>query len=139
MTPPRGVAVGKLTFPRRPEEVPAARRFVRGALAGHPAASDGELLACELITNAVQHATDAAQVTVRVRCDHGVRVEVIDDGRTGLPHWRESTGWNEGGRGFHLIDEIAYRWGFHREPTGTCVWFELRADSCEGRGPQPPL
>jgi anti-sigma regulatory factor (Ser/Thr protein kinase) len=125
MTPPGDAVVGKLTFPRRLEEVPAARRFVRGALAGHPAASDGELLACELITNAVQHATDAVQVTVRVRCGHCVRVEVIDDGRTGLPHWRENSGWNEGGRGFHLVNEIAYRWGFHREPAGTCVWFEL--------------
>jgi anti-sigma regulatory factor (Ser/Thr protein kinase) len=122
---PGDPAAGKITFPRRPDEVPAARRFVRTALAGHPGSQDAELLACELITNAVQHAADAAEVTVRVTCHDRVRVEVIDDGRIGLPHWRESSGWDEGGRGFHLVNEIAYRWGFHREPNGTCVWFEL--------------
>jgi hypothetical protein len=29
-----------------------------------------------------------------------VQVDVIDDGRSGLPHWREATGQDEGGRGF---------------------------------------
>jgi hypothetical protein len=28
-------------------------------------------------------------------------------------------------RGFQLVNEIAQRWGFLRERTGTCVWFEL--------------
>ena len=54
-----------------------------------------------------------------------VHVDVIDDGRSGLPHWREATGQDEGGRGFQLVNEIAQRWGFRRERTGTCVWFEL--------------
>jgi len=114
------------TFGRRPEDVPAARRFVRAALGGHPAAFDAELLACELVTNAVQHATDAGWVTVAVmRRGVVVHVDVIDDGRGGLPHWREATGQDEGGRGFQLVNEIAQRWGFLREPGGTCVWFEI--------------
>lgn len=46
------------------------------------------------------------------------------DGRSGLPHWREATGQDEGGRGFQLVNETAWRWGFLRERTGTCVWFE---------------
>ena len=114
------------TFGRRPEDVPVARRFVREALDGHPAAFDAELLACELVTNAVQHATDAGWVTVAVM-HRGVvvHVDVIDDGRSGLPHWREATGRDEGGRGFQLVNEIAQRWGFMREPAGTCVWFEI--------------
>ena len=114
------------TFARRAEEVPVARRFVRDALADHPASSDAELLTCELVTNAVQHATDAADVTVAVtRRGPVVHVDVIDDGRSGLPHWREATGQDEGGRGFQLVNEIAQRWGFLRERAGTCVWFEL--------------
>jgi anti-sigma regulatory factor (Ser/Thr protein kinase) len=114
------------TFARRAEEVPVARRFVRDALADHPASFEAELLACELVTNAVQHATDAAGVTVAVM-RHGpvVHVDVIDDGRAGLPHWREAAGHDEGGRGFHLVNEIAQRWGFLRDRDGTCVWFEL--------------
>ncbi len=114
------------TFGRRRDEVPAARRFIRDALGGHPASFDAELLTCELVTNAVQHATDAGWVTVAVmRRGAVVHVDVIDDGRTGLPHWREATGRDEGGRGFQLVNEIAGRWGFLRERAGTCVWFEL--------------
>jgi anti-sigma regulatory factor (Ser/Thr protein kinase) len=114
------------TFARRADEVPVARRFIRDTLADHPASLDAELLACELVTNAVRHATDAARVTVAVtRRGPVVHVDVIDDGRTGLPHWREAEGHDEDGRGFQLVNEIALRWGFLREPAGTCVWFEL--------------
>jgi hypothetical protein len=114
------------SFAPRPDEVPAARRFVRDSLDGHPGSMDAELLACELVTNAVQHATDAAVVTVTVaRCGQAVHVDVTDDGRAGIPHWREARGEDESGRGFHLVNEIAHRWGFLREPSGTCVWFEI--------------
>lgn len=117
------------SFARRPGEVPLARRFIRDALAGHPAAFEAELLTCELVTNAVQHATDADRVTVAVmRRGSVVHVDVIDDGRTGLPHWREANGQDEGGRGFQLVNEIAQRWGFLREQAGTCVWFEITPD-----------
>jgi anti-sigma regulatory factor (Ser/Thr protein kinase) len=119
-------ATASRTFGRQPEDVPAARRFIRDVLAGHPDSFDAELLACELVTNAVQHAGDAAWVTVAVlRRGEVVHVEVINDGRGGLPHWREAAGQDERGRGFQLVNEIALRWGFMREQAGTCVWFEL--------------
>ena len=106
--------------------MPVARRFIRDALADHPSSLDAALLACELVTNAVQHATDAAGVTVAViRSGAVVHVDVIDDGQGGLPYWRDADGHDEGGRGFHLVNEIAQRWGFLRERAGTCVWFEL--------------
>jgi len=125
-TGPGTATAEKRSFDRRKEEVPAARRFVRDTLADHPGSLDAELLTCELVTNAVQHATDAAGITVVV-IRHGqyVHVDVIDDGRAGLPHWREANGDDESGRGFQLINEIAYRWGFVRERDGTCVWFEI--------------
>ena len=92
--------------------MPTARRFIREALNGHPASFDAELLTCELVTNAVQHATDAGWVTVAVmRPGTVVHVDVIDNGRNGLPHWREATGQDEGDRGFQLVNEIAQRWG----------------------------
>jgi two-component sensor histidine kinase len=84
------------------------------------------LLTCELVTNAVQHATDAARVTVAVLHRGAlVHVDVIDDGCIGLPHWREAEGHDEDGRGFQLINAIAERWGFLRERSGTCFWFEI--------------
>jgi serine/threonine-protein kinase RsbW len=125
---PRSVAPAGATriFARRAEEVPAARRFVRDVLADHPGCYDAELLTCELVTNAVQHATDAAQVTVAVmRLGALVHVDVIDDGCIGLLHWREACGHDEDGRGFQLVDALAERWGFLREHSGTCVWFEI--------------
>jgi anti-sigma regulatory factor (Ser/Thr protein kinase) len=125
---PRSVTPGGATrtFARRADEVPAARRFVRDVLAGHPGCSDAELLACELVTNAVQHATDAARVTVAVmRLGTVVHVDVIDDGCTGLPQWRQACGYDEDGRGFLLVNALAERWGFLRERSGTCVWFEI--------------
>jgi hypothetical protein len=54
-----------------------------------------------------------------------VHVDVIDDGCIGLPHWREAEGHDEDGRGFQLINAIAERWGFLRERSGTCFWFEI--------------
>jgi anti-sigma regulatory factor (Ser/Thr protein kinase) len=119
-------AAATRTFGRRADEVPTARRFIREALDGHLSLFDAELLTCDFVTNVVQHATDAGWVTVAVmRRGAVVHVDVIDDGRSGLPHWREATGQDEGGRGFQLVNEIAWRWGFLRERTGTCVWFEL--------------
>ena len=119
-------ATATRTFGRRPDEVPAARRFIRTALNGHPASFDAELLTCELVTNVVQHAADAGWVTVAVtRRGTVVHVDVMDGGEAGLPHWREATAEDEGGRGFQLVNEIAQRWGFLRERARTCVWFEV--------------
>jgi anti-sigma regulatory factor (Ser/Thr protein kinase) len=119
-------AVATRTFARHAAEIPAARRFIRSTLAGHPASGEAELLACELVTNAVRHATDAAAVTVAVtRRGTIVHVDVIDDGQAGLPCQREATPQDEGGRGFQLVNALAQRWGFMRERAGTCVWFEL--------------
>ena len=39
-------AVAIRTFARHAAEVPAARRFIRSTLAGHPASGEAELLAC---------------------------------------------------------------------------------------------
>jgi hypothetical protein len=117
------------TFGMHPGQVPAARRFARAVLAGHPAADDAELLACELVTNALRHARGATKVRVTVAVGQaGVHVEVTDDGTAGVPHWREAAADAEGGWGFHLVDEIATRWGFLRGETGTRCWFDLGSE-----------
>jgi serine/threonine-protein kinase RsbW len=124
--PAAGATAATRTFGRRAEEVPAARRFVREVLADHPGCYDAELLTCELVTNAVQHATDAAHVTVAVmRLGTVVHVDVVDNGCAGVPAWRETGGHDEDGRGFQLVNALAERWGFLRERSGTCVWFEI--------------
>jgi len=114
------------TFPRHIQVAPAARQFVRQASAGHPAADDAVLLAAELIANSVVHALDATTVTITVAVSEAfIRVDVRDDGALGIPHMRPGDPEAEDGRGFRLVNQIARRWGFIREPGGSCCWAEI--------------
>ncbi|MGH3405040.1 MAG: ATP-binding protein [Streptosporangiaceae bacterium] len=116
------------TFPRRVQIAPEARRFVTEAIGQHPAADDAVLLAGELVANSLLHAHDAATVTVTVAVSETfIRIDVCDDGRIGIPHWRQADGDAESGRGFHLVNQIAERWGFARERARTCCWVEVAA------------
>jgi anti-sigma regulatory factor (Ser/Thr protein kinase) len=114
------------TFPRHIRVAPEARQFVRQAAAGHPAAEDAVLLAAELIANSMVHALDATTVTITVAVSAAfVRVDVRDDGALGIPHMRPGDPEAEDGRGFRLVNQIARRWGFTREPGGSCCWVEI--------------
>lgn len=120
--------VRSATFPRQVQSAPLARRFVAEAIAAHPAAEDAVLLADELVTNSLMHAHDATCVTVTVAVTGPrIRVDVHDNGQTGIPHWRDASSQTEEGRGFQLVNALAQRWGFIREPGRTCCWFEVTA------------
>ncbi|MET8047354.1 ATP-binding protein [Streptosporangium sp. NPDC005286] len=56
---------------------------------------------------------------------HGVIVTVQDPGSAQIPCTRNPHPNATGGRGLLLVNELATRWGFHRDPTGTVIWFEL--------------
>jgi len=74
----------------------------------------------------VIHACDATRVTITVAVSEAlIRVDVCDDGTVGIPHMRSSDPEAEDGRGFRLINQIARRWGFTREPAGSCCWAEI--------------
>jgi anti-sigma regulatory factor (Ser/Thr protein kinase) len=121
-----GVREHVRTFPRQVQVAPAARQFVRHTAAGHPAADDAVLVAAELIANSVIHAMDATTVTIMVAVSEAsIRVDVRDDGALGIPHMRPGDPDAEDGRGFLLINQIARRWGFTREPGGSCCWAEI--------------
>ena len=114
------------TFPRHIRFAPTARQFVRQAAAGHPAADDVVLLAAELIANSLAHACDATTVTITVAVSEAfIRVDVCDDGTLGIPHMRRAGPDAEDGRGFRLVNQIARRSGFIREPGGSCCWAEI--------------
>jgi anti-sigma regulatory factor (Ser/Thr protein kinase) len=113
------------SFPRHISAAPAARQFVRQAASGHPAAGDALLLAGELVANSLVHAVDATTITVTVAVSQAfIRIDVHDDGALGIPHMREAGQDAEDGRGFRLINQIAKRWGFIREPGRSCCWAE---------------
>ncbi|MGC5015899.1 ATP-binding protein [Streptosporangium sp. DT93] len=133
------------------DQVRPARNFVAELLGdGHPLLDDAMLLTSELATNAVEHsATDIEAprtepprpgpgegeagaddrprefvVTVAFT-PHGVLVTVQDAGASGVPCTRDAGPAATGGRGLMLVNELATRWGFHRDSTGTVIWFEL--------------
>ncbi|MER5621951.1 ATP-binding protein [Streptosporangium sp. NPDC002544] len=56
---------------------------------------------------------------------HGVIVTVRDPGSAQILCVRNSSLDATGGRGLLLVNDLATRWGFHRDPTGTVIWFEL--------------
>ncbi|MEU8039359.1 ATP-binding protein [Streptosporangium sp. NPDC049078] len=56
---------------------------------------------------------------------HGVIITVQDPGYTQIPHVKNPSLNATGGRGLLLVNDLATRWGFHRAPTTTVIWFEL--------------
>ncbi|WP_344466625.1 SpoIIE family protein phosphatase [Kitasatospora kazusensis] len=102
-----------------------ARRFVRRTLDCWELGSLGdiaELLTSELITNALTHA--GAPTELRIFRNRLLTVEVADiDSHPPAP--RRANDSDEGGRGMHLINELAHRWGSRSTTEGKVVWFEL--------------
>ncbi|MFD8376693.1 SpoIIE family protein phosphatase [Streptomyces sp. NPDC059688] len=121
-------------FPPRPESVASARRFVRSALSGTApdVAETAELLAGELVTNAVLHARTEVEVRVDRTADR-VHVAVADrrPDRGPVPHsWLPYAGT---GRGLKLLEELSAIHGVRIGDNGKTVWFELWPDK-----PVPP-
>jgi anti-sigma regulatory factor (Ser/Thr protein kinase) len=118
-----------VTFPGLPAIVPSARRFVRGILQDTPRADDLELIAAELINNAILHTPsgdDGGEFTVTVRTGDGwARVEVSD---TGTGEWHPPEGEDldaEYGRGLAIIAALADKFGHEVEADGQAVWAEV--------------
>ncbi|MFH8384004.1 SpoIIE family protein phosphatase [Kitasatospora sp. NPDC018058] len=102
-----------------------SRRFTRETLAAWgltALAYWAELLTSELITNALMHAGSPTQL--RLYCNRVLTVEVADQ-ESETPRIRRARAEDEGGRGIHLVNELAHRWGSRRTEEGKVVWFEL--------------
>ena len=110
-----------------PDAPAAARRALRRF---HPELAPellqvAQLLASELVSNAVRHA-DAASIGLRVEVvTRYVRVEVADEG-PGFALFEPVTppASGIGGWGLHLVDELSSRWGLV-DGGGARVWFEI--------------
>lgn len=105
-----------------------ARRFVTDTVhrLGKDSMADiAELLASELVTNAVLHAGSA--VNVRILSDgEMLRVEVSDSSSS-APQRRNYSADAATGRGLGLVEELAADWGTRTEALGKTVWFTLDA------------
>jgi O-antigen/teichoic acid export membrane protein/anti-sigma regulatory factor (Ser/Thr protein kinase) len=112
---------------RAPGQVRARLRRVLAGRVGTDDLATIQLLASEIVTNAVRHGDveeDGAVHVALTVVGERVRVEVRDSGRQGQPVGREPD--LEAGKGFglHLVNELAARWSADRTPE-LCVWFEL--------------
>jgi anti-sigma regulatory factor (Ser/Thr protein kinase) len=101
-----------------------ARRLVRRTLVGWglcACADVAELLASELVTNAVRYAS--RPIGLRLMRTDALLCEVSDDDHH-LPTLRHATETDETGRGLLLVSRLARRWGANRTADGKVVWFE---------------
>ncbi|MCW8378353.1 SpoIIE family protein phosphatase [Streptomyces justiciae] len=81
-----------------------------------------ELVASELVTNAIRHATGPVQL--RLLRDRALICEVFDGSSTS-PRLRRARNEDEGGRGLFLVAQLTERWGTRYTPEGKIIWTEL--------------
>ncbi|MEH6376640.1 SpoIIE family protein phosphatase [Streptomyces sp. KLMMK] len=115
--------------PADPEALSAARHMIRAAVRAWGArerSDEIELVADELVTNALLHTDGAAVVTLRILTgpERRVRVDVEDKSST-LPRRREPGESGVSGRGLLLVDRLADVWGVESRGSGKCVWCEF--------------
>jgi anti-sigma regulatory factor (Ser/Thr protein kinase) len=82
-----------------------------------------ELLASELVTNALRHV--GSPITLRAfRQPSRIRVEV-EDTSTMTPVRRDPEPLDPGGRGIMIVESLANDWGADVRDDGKTVWFEI--------------
>ncbi|WP_405609314.1 SpoIIE family protein phosphatase [Streptomyces sp. NBC_00076] len=128
-TPRSGGRLRQHVAPGDPEALAEARHMVRAAVAAWGArdrSDEIELVADELITNALMHTEGSAIVTLRAYTgsDRCLRVEV-EDSSSALPRRREAGESGVSGRGLLLVDLLTDVWGVEARGGGKCVWCEF--------------
>jgi anti-sigma regulatory factor (Ser/Thr protein kinase) len=116
----------EVTLPRAAPSASVAREFVSRAISewgyGDPEQVIA-LLTSEIVTNAVRHAAGTIVLGVTMIDERTVRVEAID----GSPHSPVAPKCDpdeNGGRGLHIVETLARRWGTDRFEDSKAVWFE---------------
>ena len=82
-----------------------------------------QLAVAELVANAVVHAH--SDMTVRIRIDGWVLLEVSDRDAHAHVAPREVEPDTIGGRGLQLVERVSRRWGVARGTAGKTVWCEV--------------
>ncbi|MCP3820547.1 PAS domain-containing SpoIIE family protein phosphatase/ATP-binding protein [Streptomyces sp. A3M-1-3] len=82
-----------------------------------------ELIASELVTNAIRYARPPIQLRL-IRDINTVICEVSDASST-APHLRRARVYDEGGRGLLIVAQLAQRWGSRHTGTGKTIWAEV--------------
>lgn len=119
-------------FPRVPASAAGVRQFVSETLGGCAAQFDFQaavLLADELATNAIVHASGDAFVLVVMVESGAVRIAVEDEDPT-PPQLKERGERDIGGLGLPIVGALSDSWGVCATPGGKgggkWVWFQLK-------------
>ncbi|MFE0329769.1 SpoIIE family protein phosphatase [Streptomyces sp. NPDC058960] len=116
--------VAEWEFPSDPAVVARAREAVIGQMSAWGLGELGyttELVASELVTNAIRHATGPVQL--RLLRDRALICEV-SDGSSTSPRLRRARNEDEGGRGLFLVAQLTERWGTRYTTDGKIIWTE---------------
>ncbi|WP_443049939.1 SpoIIE family protein phosphatase [Streptomyces sp. NBC_00287] len=116
--------VAQWDLPSDPAVVSRSRAAVTEQLAAwglDDLAFTTELVASELVTNAIRHATGPVQL--RLLRDRALICEVSDGSGTS-PRLRRARTEDEGGRGLFLVAQLTERWGTRYTPHGKVIWTE---------------
>lgn len=112
-----------LELPADPVAARRARRALHEARVPEDLAHTVDLLATELIANAIRHAglSGDQRITLAARfVDDYIRVEVHDPG----PGFEVEPSMRGRGFGLRMVDKLSSRWGVETT-AGTRVWFEV--------------
>ncbi|WP_082119279.1 ATP-binding protein [Saccharothrix sp. ST-888] len=111
-----------VTFIPQPEHVCRTRHMVTAVLRNwrldhlrHTA----ELAVSELVTNAIQHASNQSPITVTVEHDEQWLSIAVRDHSVGLPRTRRAARHHENGRGLLLVGLLADSWRCEAHSDGT--------------------
>ena len=114
------------TLPGTPYSVQMARFYIRAALAYHDLgdyAEDAEVIASELVTNAVTHAC-ASEIGLELACLEGAGAVaiVVTDSSPLPPVRRGPTSDIEQGRGLNIVEALSACWGWRPQDPGKAVY-----------------
>ncbi|MEU0114325.1 SpoIIE family protein phosphatase [Streptomyces bobili] len=127
--PQAGSRLQQHVAPGDPEALTQARHMIRAAVrtwGAQERSDDVELVADELVTNALMHTEGAAIVTLRLLTGGGRRLRVeVEDSSSALPRRRDAGDSGVSGRGLLLVELLSDVWGVEARGGGKCVWCEF--------------
>ncbi|MFF5207218.1 ATP-binding protein [Streptosporangium sp. NPDC000396] len=125
--------LGEKWIPRAEKSVASVRRFVRDIATDWNAVEDvaeiAELLASELVTNALAHGSENTPNTLRVTVGREKELMTVDvyDSCIAVPRMRRANPLDTSGRGLAIVQDLSHNWGWTLNPYGKSVWFQLTA------------
>lgn len=121
-------------LPPQPQAVAEARELTRAALTSwglQPLLDPATLVVSELVTNALTHAR--SEMTLELRWGEGLLRISVTDASPDSPERQDADPGAEGGRGMHMVTELASGWGIEHLPSGKRVWAEIAIPAPPGR------